>query len=101
MRRPYSLRYFKTAERDLLNILEYIKRDKPQAAHDFINKTDAKISLLMNNPKLGIIPKDERLQKLGYRILIIDNYLVFYNIRGKTIQIRRVLHGARRYQFLL
>jgi hypothetical protein len=37
---------------------------------------------------------------MGYRMLVVDKYLVFYVVK-KIIQIRRVIHGARRYSFLL
>jgi toxin ParE1/3/4 len=50
---------------------------------------------------LGSVPKDERLQRLGYRMLIVSKYLVFYVIKGEVVQIRRILHGSRQYQFLL
>jgi len=33
--------------------------------------------------------------------LVIGNYLVFYVIKGKTVEIRRILHGQRRYDFLI
>jgi len=58
-------------------------------------------SHLASNPFLGVIPKDERLKKLGYRMLIVDKYLVFFVVKTKTVQIRRIIHGARRYGFLL
>jgi hypothetical protein len=38
---------------------------------------------------------------MGYRMLVVDKYLVFYVVKKKIIQIRRVIHGARRYSFLL
>ena len=68
-----------------------------------LEKFDTTISLLATNPYLGVIPKDERLKKLGYRMLVIDKYLVFYVVKTetKTIQIRRIIHGARQYSFLL
>ena len=49
----------------------------------------------------GTIPKNERLEKLGYRVLIIHQYLVFYVVKDFVIEIRRILHGRRRYDFLL
>ena len=38
---------------------------------------------------------DEKLQTFGYRVLVIESYLVFYLLRGKTIEIHRVVHGSR------
>lgn len=50
---------------------------------------------------MGQIPKDNRLQSLKYRILVIDSYLVFYVVKDTIVEIRRILHGKRRYSFLL
>jgi len=33
--------------------------------------------------------------------LVVDKYLVFYVVKSKTVQIRRVIHGARQYEFLI
>ena len=101
MSEPYEIRYLSTAENDLVDILEYIKKDNPTAAVSQLEKFDKSISHLASNPFLGVVPKDERLKKLGYRMLIVDKYLVFYVVKTKTVQIRRIIHGARRYSFLL
>ena len=101
MNNPYELRYLSTAEKDLLEIFDYIQRDNPSAAQAQLDRFDSAISELASYPSLGVIPKDERLKKLGYRILVVDRYLVFYIRKNKTIQIRRIIHGARQYSFLL
>ena len=97
----FPIRYLSTAQRDLVEILEYIKRDRPGAASGLMDKFDKSIGNLAANPELGIIPKDERLKRLGYWVLVVDKYLVFYVLKPKTVQIRRVIHGARRYSYLL
>jgi len=97
----FTMRYLSSAQRDLFEILEYIKKDRPGAASGVMDKFDKSIGNLAASPELGIIPKDERLKRLGYRVLVVDKYLVFYVLKPKTVQIRRVIHGARRYSFLL
>jgi addiction module RelE/StbE family toxin len=101
MTKPYEIRYLSTAEKDLGDIFNYIKKDKPLAAASQLDNFDCSISNLELNPFIGVIPNDERLKKLGYRILIVDKYLVFYVVKNKTVQIRRIIHGARRYDFLI
>jgi toxin ParE1/3/4 len=98
---PFKIRYLSTAEKDLDDIFDYILRDKPSAALGLFEKIDHSISQLALNPEIGVVPKDDRLKKLGYRMLIIDKYLVFYVVKTNTIQIRRVIHGARKYGFLI
>jgi toxin ParE1/3/4 len=101
MNKKYSIRYLSTAEKDIEDIFEYIYQDNPSAANNILDKFDNTISKLASHPLLGIVPNDTRLKRLGYRILIIDNYLVFYVVKITTIQIRRIIHGARQYKFLV
>jgi len=101
MTNPYTIRYLKTAENDLIDIFDYIKQDKPSVAATYLERFDHMISQLASNPFIGMVPKDGRLKKLGYRILIVDKYLVFYVVKSKTVQVRHVIHGARQYEFLI
>jgi toxin ParE1/3/4 len=101
MTSPFKIRYLSTAENDLDDIFTYILKDKPSAAASLLKNFDSSISQLAFNPELGVVPKDERLKKLGYRILVVGKYLIFCVVKGKTVQIRRVIHGARQYGFLL
>ncbi len=101
MGEPCEIRYLSTAEKDIVDGFEYIKKDNPAAAISQLKKFDKSISQLASNPFLGLIPKDERLKKLGYRMLVVDKYLVFYVVKTGTVQARRIIHGARRYSFFL
>jgi toxin ParE1/3/4 len=96
----YEIRYLPTAEADLEEIFDYIVRDNPSAAASMLEKFDDAISQLADNAHLGVAPRDDRLRRLGYRMLIIGDYLVFYVVKSKTVQIRRIIHGGRTYRFL-
>ena len=98
---PFDIRYLSTAENDLDDIFDYIMMDNPSAAVSMLEKFNHSISQLALNPELGVVSKDDRLKKMGYRILIIEKYLVFYVLKANTVQIRRIIHGARQYSFLL
>jgi len=65
MSKPYEIRYPSTAEKDLIDIFEYIKKDNPTAAISQLEKFDNSISELALDPFPGVIPKDEQLKKLG------------------------------------
>ena len=101
MSKKYKIEYLPIAQEDLSDIFDYIKEDNPDAAANFIERIDKAVSKLELFPLLGTIPKDERLQMLGYRMLVIGKYLAFYVIRGNIIEIRRIIHGSRKYSFLL
>jgi toxin ParE1/3/4 len=52
-------------------------------------------------PLIGATPKIQGLAEKGYRMLVIDDYLVFYVLLGdETVEIRRILSGKRDYRFL-
>jgi addiction module RelE/StbE family toxin len=101
MSKSFEIRYLETAIRDLEDIFDYIAKDRPAAAVSLLDKLDHTISQLADFPEIGVVPKDDRLKRLGYRLLIIENYLVFYVIKFETIQIRRIIHGAIKYGFLV
>jgi len=96
-----DIRYLSSAEKDLLGIYEYIRHDNPRAAGAFVGKIDRAVGRLAEHPFLGVVPKDERLAELGYRVLVVEKILVFYVVKPPVVQIRRVLHGARRFAFLV
>ena len=100
MEKKYKIEYLPSSAKDLTEIVDYIKIDSPQSALNFLEKIDESIPNLEQFSFIGTIPKDIRLQSLGYRILIIDNYLVFYVMFDDIIEIRRIISGKRKYEFL-
>ena len=95
MSNRHSIRYLPVAVDDLVSIFDWIANDNPASADAFIRKLDQNILKLRNHPFLGRIPRDEKLKDFGYRVLIIESYLVFYMVRNKTVEIHRVIHGSR------
>ena len=97
----YTLRYLPVAQDDLRSILDFIAQDNPSRAASFIEELDTKIGLLEEQPLLGRTPRHPKLLEYGYRVLILDAYLVFYIVRGQTIEIHRVIHGSRNLDRLI
>ena len=97
----HALRYLPIARDDLVEIFDYIARDSPNRALSFVDKLDKRIGLLEQHPLLGRIPRHPKLRAYGYRVLIVDSYLVFYVIRGLIIEIHRVIHGSRNMDRLI
>jgi addiction module RelE/StbE family toxin len=101
VRRRYRVEYLPLAVRDLTEIIDYIARDRPAAARTLIDRIDRAVGRLAMFPRAGKRPNDARLRQMGYRMLVVRDYLVFYLIVGRSVQIRRIVHGVRRYDFLL
>ena len=93
----YKVRLPRIAEDDLSEIVNYIAADRPSAADALATKIEKNLNLLSKNPQIGRIPNEEELMRLGYRYLVVQNYLIFYTIEELTIYIHRILHGARDY----
>lgn len=99
--KKYPVVYLRKAQQDLLAISEYIRKDNPENAKIWIEKIDKSLGRLAAFPESGAIAKDEHLAALGYRIVIVGEYLAFYKVRSRRVEIHRILHGRQKYSFLL
>jgi toxin ParE1/3/4 len=97
----YTLRYLPSAQTDLVSIFDFIAQDSPKRASSFADKLDDRIGALEQHPLLGRIPRHPRLRENGYRVLVIESYLVFYIVRGREIEVHRVVHGSRNLDHLI
>lgn len=95
MANKYALRYLPVAYDDLNSIVDWIAGDSPANAAIFIEAVDQRIGNLKVYPFMGHIPRDDKLKNAGYRVLVLESYLVFYVVRGKTVEIHRIVHGSR------
>ena len=74
--------------------LDYIARDNPKAAVEQGDRIEKQISQLIEQPKMGRAGR-----KQGTRELVISrtSLIVIYRIKGKRIELVRVLHGAQQW----
>ncbi|MBC7341617.1 MAG: type II toxin-antitoxin system RelE/ParE family toxin [Clostridia bacterium] len=105
MEKKYRLRYLKLAQSDLLDMVSYISGQlhAPQAATELIDKLDKAISQLEEFPFSGRPYQAKRTLEDEYRILVVENYLVFYTVQENEgiVEIRRIIYGKRNYERLL
>lgn len=97
----FTLRYLPIAQDDLVSIFDFIAQDSSNRVISFVEKLDENIGLLEHHPLLGRIPRHSKLREYGYRVLIVEAYLVFYIVRGQEIEIHRVVHGSRSLDHLI
>ena len=97
----YIVRYLPAADADLVEIFDFIAQDSPKRALSYLAKFDKRIGLLEQHPQLGRLPRHPGLREYGYRVLIVESYLVFYIICGQTIEIHRVIRGSRNLDHLI
>ncbi|WP_310439705.1 type II toxin-antitoxin system RelE/ParE family toxin [Sulfuricurvum sp.] len=96
---PYKILYLEHAYTDLETILDHIAEDSPSHAIEYLKFLKNSISKLSNFPYLGVTCKRKHIRR-ECRVLIIENYLVFYktNESSKIIIIGRVLHRSVNYK---
>ncbi|MFZ4619500.1 MAG: type II toxin-antitoxin system RelE/ParE family toxin [Bacteroidota bacterium] len=101
MAKQFIIRYLPIAQEDLNNIFDWVAKDSPARALSFVDKIDKRISALSLSSHLGRTPRNAKLREYGYRVLILDSYLVFYVIHERTIQIHRIVHASRNLDHLI
>jgi toxin ParE1/3/4 len=95
------VRLLRAAEEDFTEIVTYIAAQRPNAAEALAQKIEKNLKLLAANPYLGRIPNEPELADLGYRYLVVENYLIVYVREERTIFVHRITYGARDYGGLL
>ena len=85
----------------MILIFDWIAENNPIRASAFIEKLDKRIKNLEIHPLSGKIPINMKLKNDGYRVLIFDNFLIFYIVRGHMIEIHRIVHGSRHLEDLI
>jgi plasmid stabilization system protein ParE len=74
-------------------IAEYIAKDKPPVAQDWVDKIFQKVDILESSPELGrVIPE---IRRKNIRELIFGNYRIIYCIEKTSISILTVRHGKQ------
>ncbi len=97
----YSVRFLSLAEHDLQELTTYIAAENITAALALLETIHRECLKLGAHPYLGRIPNDQQLRQLGYRMLIVENYIIFHKIKKKIVPIYRIIHGARDFKILL
>lgn len=92
------------ADRDLEEIAVFLGRDSMSAADRFVDAAHRAFQHILDMPMLGskVLAYDPVLTDLRRgRIARFPNHLIFYRIIDESIEIVRILHGARDIDRLL
>ncbi|MBD8893567.1 type II toxin-antitoxin system RelE/ParE family toxin [Labrenzia suaedae] len=85
------LEWSSEAERDVANIVGYIRDRNPQAAHKILDLIDEKAARLPINPKMcrkGRMPGTREM-------LVTPSYVLIYEESSAGVRVLRVLHTAQ------
>lgn len=101
----YRIDISEPAENDLRNIVRYISAQlsAPITALKMMDIIEEAISGLAFMPQKCPLLADERLAMLGYRKLLIKNYIVFFTIdeKLKVVDVERILYTRRNWKHIL
>jgi len=87
-----EVKWTKRALQNLTSVLDYIARDKPLAAAKFGSGARKKIAILQEHPHIGRTSDVPGVREL----LIHENYIVVYRVRGDKLEILRFRHARRK-----
>ena len=98
----YKIQISDTAEKDLSEILDYIsiRLQEPVVALNLLHRLQKEILALHRMHRLVT---DDYFAARGFRMLRVENYLVFYTVdqEHSMVNIVRVLYGKREWNTLL
>jgi toxin ParE1/3/4 len=96
----YSVLIYPKAENDIKETKTYFEEILKTSPTPLFEKILTQIDLLEENPFIFPLLKDPYLNQQGYRMIPIDNFLIFYVIKEREVQIHRFLYGRRNYNLL-
>ena len=97
----YNIVIYKKAQEDLEDIVLYLNKFYAETALKYYDLIVERIASLSTAPERCPLARDDSLRLKNYKYLIIENYIVFFVIKGKKVQIRRILYYKRQYMDIL
>jgi toxin ParE1/3/4 len=88
------IQWTQRARRQFLAIIDAVLEDNPSAAERVYDAIMDSVSRLVTFPEMGRRGRVPRTREL---VIASQPYIVAYRIRGQTIHILAVLHGAQKW----
>ena len=102
MKKKYEVIWSNIAEKDLIDIVEYISADSPSTALKSFKNIKQKASKLYSFPERGRVVPELRDQGIvQYRELIISPWRVIYRISEKSVYVLSVLDARQNIEDIL
>lgn len=97
----YRVDLSEPAEKDLIDIVKYIasQLSSPMSAYHMMEIFEEAMASLSDTPQRCPLITEERLSQLGYRKLIVKNYIVFFSVdeKNKVVDVERILYARRNW----
>ena len=86
--------WLKTALRTRFEQLDYVAADNVQAAIRLDEEIERQVDLLADHPLMG---REGRVKGTHELVIGRTPFIAIYRVKGKRIEILRILHGAQRW----
>lgn len=99
----YSIEYLPSAQSDIYEIIAaFVLLGNKNGAIRIKNKLNKPAEQIRFMPYSGVPVHDDKMARAGFRMVIIEKYLMFYKIFDdtKTVCVYRVLNGKVNYPCL-
>ncbi len=97
----YTLRYLPSAQKDIRSAAQLMRLKGKNSAETFVTDFVRAAEQIAEDPQKGIVPRDDLLEALGYRMKLVGNYYLFYRMKDEAVEIYRLIRGFRTYEFLI
>ncbi len=101
--KTYHIQYLPIFKEDLSGIVDYITQvlHNPRAAERLVNDVEVAIYHRLKAPlDMPLYPTNTKRPHPYYRIQV-RNYSIFYVVKDKTMEIRRIIYNKRDIKHLL
>lgn len=100
----YAVEFLPTALNDMTGIISsFVMLGSKQGAIRIKDKMNSAAEQIMHFPYSGITVPEPKMSKVGFRMVIVEKYLMFYKIfeDKKRVIFYRVLNGRTNYPTLM
>jgi toxin ParE1/3/4 len=80
--------------RDLAAVRRFIEKDKPGAARQMVERIISSVEILLTYPVMG---RPGRVAHKRELVVTGTPYIVPYRVKGQSVEILRILHGAMKW----
>ncbi len=102
MDKKYQVVWVKSAENDLISIINYIAEDSRSNALKILKKIKEKSSNLYYSPKRGrTVPELKYFGILEYREFVVSPWRTIYRIIGKKVFVLSILNSRQNIEDIL
>ena len=100
----YTMEFLPLALNDITEIVSsFVMLGSKQGAIRIKNKINKPAEQILHFPYSGVTVPDPKMAKMGFRMIVVEKYLMFYKVfeDEKKITFYRVINGKRNYPALM